>query len=294
MSKRDPAFLFYSKDWLEGTAEMLPAEKGVYIDLLAHQHQKGDLPNSTERLARIVGISHDEFLVLWGELSSKFTPNEQPNADRTLNRLVNLKLQEVMGERAEKGKRNSIIGTFAAVLRKEDLSKKQYTYIKSQFKIEDFEHIVSERLTECLTEWLHERLKSIEDENENKDTYKDNIDIETKFENFWKFYERKGSKQEAKKLFLKLTDDELEKIKVHVKAYKEATPERKFRKDAERYLSNRLWENEDAQYLVKPVEYWTNPFEYWNRDLTPEEWKFVPPDRVQAKKDNDVKRRMGI
>lgn len=114
------------------------------------------------------------------------------------------------------------------------------------------------------------------------------------FERFWEFYERKGSKKLAKALFLKLNEADLDLVKEHLKVYKKATPERKFRKDAERYLSNRLWENEDAEYLVKPVEYYTNPFDYWNRDLTPEEWKRVPPEKVQAKKDSDLRRSMGV
>jgi len=60
MSK-DPAFLFYPKDWLSGTAEYMPDEKGVYIDLLCHQHQKGSLPSDTERLARIILAIEDEY-----------------------------------------------------------------------------------------------------------------------------------------------------------------------------------------------------------------------------------------
>jgi len=61
MSKKDPAFLFYPKDWISGTSEMLPNEKGIYIDLLCYQHQNSDLPNDTKRLSRIVGLGHDEF-----------------------------------------------------------------------------------------------------------------------------------------------------------------------------------------------------------------------------------------
>lgn len=167
---KDPAFLFYSKDWLEGTAELLPAEKGIYIDLLCHQHQKGDLPNSTERLSRIVGISHDEFLKIWGELSKKFVANGE--------RIANKKLTEVMSERSTKGLRNTISGTFAAVLKKANLSKIQYDFVRSKFKIDDFEQKGTDKLTERLTEWLYKCLKSIEDANANEDV---NEDIHTVF-----------------------------------------------------------------------------------------------------------------
>ena len=42
MSK-DPAFLFYSSDWLSGTQRMSAEQKGKYIDLLCDQHQNGRL-----------------------------------------------------------------------------------------------------------------------------------------------------------------------------------------------------------------------------------------------------------
>ena len=36
---KDPAFLFYSKDFYEGTRTMLPEERACYIDLMIYQHQ---------------------------------------------------------------------------------------------------------------------------------------------------------------------------------------------------------------------------------------------------------------
>ena len=71
MSK-DPAVLFYTKDWLEGTVDMFPEEKGVYIDLLCYQHQKGFLPSNQRRLAKITGISEEKFIQIWQEIRSKF------------------------------------------------------------------------------------------------------------------------------------------------------------------------------------------------------------------------------
>jgi len=34
---KDPAFLFYSKDFYEGTRTMLPEERACYIDLMIYQ-----------------------------------------------------------------------------------------------------------------------------------------------------------------------------------------------------------------------------------------------------------------
>lgn len=47
---KDPAFLFYSKDFYEGTRMMLPVERACYVDLLIYQHQNGPIPNTLERV----------------------------------------------------------------------------------------------------------------------------------------------------------------------------------------------------------------------------------------------------
>lgn len=49
MSK-DPAFLFYSSDFLSGCLELDMEERGQYITLLCAQHQKGHLSEKTIRL----------------------------------------------------------------------------------------------------------------------------------------------------------------------------------------------------------------------------------------------------
>jgi len=159
---KDPAFLFYSKDWLEGTAEMTPDEKGVYIDLLAHQHQKGSLPADTKRLSKMVGLPEDSFLKIWELLKNKF--------NRTDDRLVNRKLSEVTTERSSKSHTNRITGKFATLIRSvKHLSKDQIENLKKEFKITDFDHLPTESATERLTEWFHIRLKSIGDANANED-----------------------------------------------------------------------------------------------------------------------------
>lgn len=164
MSK-DPAFLFYSKDWLEGTAELMPDEKGVYIDLLCHQHQKGSLPSETERLARMVGLPHEAFLKIWNLISQNFEQTDKETEYRTdsqtVNRLVNRKLNRIMTDRAEKSRVNSITGTLAALLRYGKYSAKEYKYLKDSFVISDFLQYEKDELRERLTDWITERLKSI-------------------------------------------------------------------------------------------------------------------------------------
>ncbi len=154
MSKKDPAFLFYPKDWIQGTAKLMPEEKGVYIDLLAHQHQDKDLPTDTRRLARIAGISEAEFLPIWESLKDKFTLNDN-------NRLVNRKLTDLMTERSEKGWKNRIIGTLASVVRLSDAPYDLKYQAKKNFDYLEFWDVKETELTEMITEWYGKRLKSI-------------------------------------------------------------------------------------------------------------------------------------
>lgn len=48
---KDPAFLFYSSDFLSGVADLTMEERGQFITLLCLQHQKGSLSEKTIRLS---------------------------------------------------------------------------------------------------------------------------------------------------------------------------------------------------------------------------------------------------
>ena len=149
-SSKDPAFLFYSKDWTDGTAEMLAAEKGVYIDLLVHHHQHDGIPTDLKKVARIVRMSEKEFLKIWKEISCRFFEEN--------GRFFNKKMLEVMGIRKEKSIKNKVIGTFASLLRLNTLKPEEYTFIRNEFKCDDWLKTNENELTERLTEWLQERL----------------------------------------------------------------------------------------------------------------------------------------
>ena len=61
------------------------------------------------------------------------------------------------------------------------------------------------------------------------------------FERFWNFYDKKIGKIKTEKLWAKLGRKEIEAIRITIKNYLEATPEKKYRKYPERYLSNKCW-----------------------------------------------------
>jgi uncharacterized protein YdaU (DUF1376 family) len=152
--EKDPAFLFYPKDWLQGTSKLMPEEKGVYIDLLAHQHQDGKLPNDIKRLARMVGMSEPDFLQIWATLKVKFVQTND-------NHLVNQKLTKVSTKRESDSKLKKIAGTFASIIRtsKIDYAKKQE--IKKLFNTNDFVDCAEPELYQVVTNWFVRANQSI-------------------------------------------------------------------------------------------------------------------------------------
>jgi len=161
---KDPAFLFYPKDWLEGTSELSPTEKGVYIDLLANQHQKGDLPKDTARLCRLVSLSEADFLPIWEVVKTKFLMNSN-------DRLTNKRLTEVMTERSTKSHTNKITGRFAVLIR--SVEPKYRPKLKEEFEIDNFNRLDTEKAIESLTEWFKTRYESIVNEYENTSIVED-------------------------------------------------------------------------------------------------------------------------
>lgn len=85
MSK-DPAFLFYSKDFYEGTRMMLPDERACYVDLLIYQHQNGAIPKDLKRvLMYCSGISED---TLKATLKAKFKQCDNGWFNDKLNEVI--------------------------------------------------------------------------------------------------------------------------------------------------------------------------------------------------------------
>ena len=58
MASKDPAFLFYSQDFLTGTQVMTFEDRGKYITVLALMHQHGRLEEKTIRIV-VDSISED-------------------------------------------------------------------------------------------------------------------------------------------------------------------------------------------------------------------------------------------
>lgn len=138
---KDPAFLFYGKDFYEGTRTMLPEERACLIDLLIYQHQnKGFIPNDLKRIS--LYCSGIDEATLNTTLQTKFTLGE--------NGWYSIKLQLLTEQRKEYAEKQSFNGKVGQFYKKNaaNLSKREISLIKEQ--------VAANRLNnkELYTNWI--------------------------------------------------------------------------------------------------------------------------------------------
>ena len=80
--------------------------------------------------------------------------------------------------------------------------------------------------------------------NNNKNDKTEKELINTEFGKFWNLYDKKVSKKVSIGLWKKLIPDEKERIFETLPAYINSTPDIQFRKNPDRYLRNKCWEDE--------------------------------------------------
>jgi hypothetical protein len=180
MSKKDPAFLFYSQDFYTGTRTMLPNERACYIDLLVYQHQNGVIPNDLERILMFCnGIDKD---TLKATLKAKFKLTDKG--------WLNIKLSVVMSERSNftnKQSDNGIVGQFfkkAKITLNPVKYKELKDYVFNEFTKEKL--ILELRKEQATHEALLKALlKHLENEDENEDE-NENVKVDyNKFIETW-------------------------------------------------------------------------------------------------------------
>jgi hypothetical protein len=176
-----PAFLFYSKDWIADTADWEPESKGVYIDLLAHQHVNGLLPNDERKLARVARLSPDEFSKIWETIKHKFIIEG--------DHVVNHRLNQVIEENQQKALKNKINGCFAAKIKMLNLPLKRLNELKKLFDYQMFVSFSDEEIKDEVYKWVNQMVNHVDDQtdNNNVDVNENvNINISVLFENFRK------------------------------------------------------------------------------------------------------------
>ena len=125
---KDPAFLFYSKDFYEGTRMMLPEERACYVDLLIYQHQNGIIPNDIKRLQMYCSGCSEE--TIKNVLNHKF--------NQMVNGWSNQRLNQEVTARSENKPKKIASATFAGLISSSKLTKTQKSALKSGFEISDF------------------------------------------------------------------------------------------------------------------------------------------------------------
>ena len=123
MSK-DPAFLFYSSDFLTGTLLMSMEQKGKFITLLCIQHQKGHL--SEKDMLHICG-SYDE------DVFTKFQKDEQ-------GKFYNIRLEEEVDKRKaySESRRNNR-------KKKEDMNNTSLSYVQHMENENENEDLIEKK-----------------------------------------------------------------------------------------------------------------------------------------------------
>lgn len=66
---------WFPRDFIAATRAMRLVERGAYRELLDYQWEMGKLPAEHDRLARLLGVSLDEFEDLWPAIKDKFVLN---------------------------------------------------------------------------------------------------------------------------------------------------------------------------------------------------------------------------
>jgi len=171
---KDPAFLFYSKDFYEGTRLMTPEERACYIDLLIYQHQNGIIPKDLSRMAQYCSGCSNQMVNQ--VISQKFI--------LVKNGYINKRLNDEMEIRSKAKPKKIASATLAGLISGNKLSKPCATYIKEKFDINQFkdleENQLKESVKEWFTKWLTKWLTINANENEIENVIKDKDVVEEK------------------------------------------------------------------------------------------------------------------
>lgn len=134
---KDPALLVYTKDFLEGTADLEPDEMGVYCRLIFHQHQRGVLPSEYKKLARLGGVSLSEFESIWTSLKDKFITEDLG--------IYNSRCRQEIAKRSLSARKNSVKAVLGNFIKSDlILSKDEKNELKNSFNIDLYVDIVSD------------------------------------------------------------------------------------------------------------------------------------------------------
>jgi len=182
LMSKDPAFLFYSNDFYEGTRMMFPAERACYMDLLIYQHQHGYIPLDLDRVLLYCGGV--DKATLEATLEAKFVKTEKG--------WINLRLKQICEDRADYTNLQSVNGKVGQFWKKakrtlsiDELSELK-DFVDKNFTKQEFGEFLEKNQSDPLSEiqatlqaTLKGSLKHYENENENESCVLNNNYINT-------------------------------------------------------------------------------------------------------------------
>tara|TARA_B100001059_G_C17815319_1_gene574863 strand:- start:631 stop:1326 length:696 start_codon:yes stop_codon:yes gene_type:complete len=203
MSK-DPAFLFYSSDFLTGVSDLTMEERGQFITLLCLQHQKGHLTKKVMQL-QCHGTPTADVLAKFRIDENGLYYNERVEQEREKRAAHSVKQRENALKRWNKNKSST----------KQTLSNGNATAmpLENENENEDVNEIIVEIYPAFSDFW---------------NLYDKKI----------------GSRDKIEKKWNSITQKTKEQIIDYLPAYLEATPDKTYRKNPQTFLNNKSWEDE--------------------------------------------------
>lgn len=246
---KDPAVMLYIDKWMLATKSMPPEAKGWYLNLILIQYDRGgELPNDIEELALICDVRFSQFDLFkqtWEQvLKQKFNLLDNGNLQNPTGAEILRKRELFKEKRSGAG----TLGYIIKVARCLGYNDDQILLLKNDPDTDSFDTKNKQVLEQVLKQKLKLYINIDIDTNTpldvngkrgagKKPKYSD------EFENFWNAYNKKGSKSQAYTEWEELTSDEQAAAVRFIPAYFASKPDIQFRKDAERYLKNKTFED---------------------------------------------------
>lgn len=224
---KDPAFLFYSSDFLTGTMLMDDEQVGKYIRLLCLQHQKGQL---SEKDMLKICYSYDD------DVFSKFERIENEQGVFFVNKRLDeeVKRRKKYSESRANNRRNKKLDDESDNMNKKTYEKHMKNISNSYDKHMETE---TENITENITE--------------NKKTENAKVEIWPTFNDFWDEYDKKvGSKPKIARKWDKLSQQTKETIMQYLPHYIKSKPDKQYRQNPLTFLNNESWNDE----IIQPIQ----------------------------------------
>tara|TARA_R110000822_G_scaffold14427_6_gene50815 strand:+ start:11456 stop:12385 length:930 start_codon:yes stop_codon:yes gene_type:complete len=132
---KDPAFLFYYKDFDSDTADWEADTVGWYLRLLIFQAGNGYVPEELEELAQVSRVKFSEYEKFCDRWALRLAMKFETLSD---GKLYNVKLSKVQAERKQGAIKKSVLAVFGNYIKQSDLTADAEKYIKSSFHRETY------------------------------------------------------------------------------------------------------------------------------------------------------------